>query len=163
MNLIFLFALLFLYISGLVISLFVSHTGWVLSVIAFFTMWTVFMLKGRLDLFDGKDSESWFSVDSLKRLRRHTRLGMPILLVIFLAALAATFSQPGVCVTDSLPVFARREHYVLVSHGTYTEVSPLRYYLAGVSFLAGWHSIALVGTLEALGTYVQKEIYRRER
>lgn len=69
----------------------------------------------------------------------------------------ATLNQPGVCVTDSLPVFAKREHYVLVSHGTYTEVTPMRYCLAGVAFLAGRHSIALAGTLEALGRYLQKK------
>ena len=163
MNLIFLFALLLLYLSGFVLSLFVSHAGWVLSLIAFVTMCIALLLKGRLDLFNGKDSESWLSLNSLTKLRRYTWIAMPILMTIFVVAFAIVFNQPGVCVTDGLPVFAKREHYVLVSHGTYTEVSQTRYYLAGVCYLMGWHSIALIGPLEALGRYAQKEIYRRER
>lgn len=162
MNLVFMFSLLLLFVSGFVVSLFFSHSGWALSMLAFFTTWITFMLKGRMDIFKGKDTESRLSLDSLRKLRRYTRQAMPILGIVFLAALAATFSQRGVCATDSLPVFATREHYVLVSHSRYTEVSPMRYYLAGVSFLTGWSSIALIVTLEALGRYIQKEIHWRE-
>ena len=58
MNLVFLFVVVLLYLSGLVMSLFVSHTGWILSLIGFFMLWIALILKGRLDLIDGKDTES---------------------------------------------------------------------------------------------------------
>ena len=162
MNLLLLFAVLLLYVSGLFVTLFISHIGGVLSLVAFFTMWIVLILRGSLGVFNESDGVSGISLATLRRLRRYTRRALPILGILFVAGLVAVFSQPGVCVTDNLPLIAHREHYVLVSHSVYTEVGSLRYYVAGFGFLAGWNSIPLAGTLEALGRYIQKEIYTRE-
>ena len=66
------------------------------------------------------------------------------------------FTQPGVCDTEDLPLIAHRNHHILVSHGVRTEVSALRYYLAGFGFLVGWNGIGLLGTLEALDQRLQR-------
>ncbi len=160
MTRVFLFGLLLLYVGGLVVIIFISHSGWILSMTAFFITWFTLLLKP--GVFDGRNGETKISVDLLRRLRVATRLMLPILGILFIVSLVAVFSQPGVCVTDNLPLVAHRERYVLVSHGTHTEVSALRYYIAGFGFLFGWNSIALVATVEALGRSFQKQIYRRE-
>jgi hypothetical protein len=159
---IFLLTLFLLYIGGLMMVLFISPKGWILSLVAFFTMCVVLILKGRLDIFEGTNSEAWISLNSLRQMRRYTTVAIPILGILFLASLVAVFSQPGVCETDNLPLLVQRDHYVLVNHRNYTEVGPLRYYVAGLGFLAGWNSIMLISLLEASQRYIQKEIYRRE-
>ena len=157
---IFLFAILLLFAVGLVTALFISHSGWVLSLIAFLAFAIASLVKGNTDgLVPNQESD--LSVPSLRRVRSYIRWAIPILGGLFLIALVAMFSQRGVCDTDNLPVLAHRERYVLVSHGSYWEVSPLRYYIAGISFTIGWHSLPLIGVLAVFDRFIQKEIARR--
>ena len=160
MTRLFLLVLLLLFVCGFLVSVFVSHKGSALSISAFLIMCIAMLVKR--NIFEGTDSESRMSSDWLRRLRRYTRVTLPILGLLVLGSLVAVFSQPGVCATDNLPLIAHREHYVLVSHSVYTEVNVWRYYLAGFAFLVGWHGLALLGIVQAFGQHFQKEIYRRE-
>ena len=160
MGLIFLLTLLVLFVAGLVTTLFISHAGWGLSIVAFLAFAIASLLKGNVDkLVPSQDSG--MSLDLLQRLRTYIRWAVPILGLLFLLCLVGVFSQWGVCDTDSLPVFARREHYVLVNHGTRTVVSPLRYFLAGISFTIGWHSLPLLIILSLFDQFIGKEISLR--
>jgi hypothetical protein len=151
---------LLLFVCGFLVVVFISHKGWTLSIIAFLITAVAMLVKR--NIFEGTDSESRMSLAWLRRLRRYTRVTLPILGLLVLGSLVAVFSQPGVCATDNLPLVARREHYLLVSHSFYTEVNAWRYYLAGFGFVIGWHGVALLGIVEAFGQHFQKEIYRRE-
>jgi hypothetical protein len=143
----FLFGVLLLYVSGFIVNIFVAHWGWNLSIAAFFITWIAVFLKPGL-LKEANDTKT--SPDLRASLRNFNRVALPILGLLGIAALIAVFSQPGVCVTDKLPLLAHREHYVLVSHSVYTEVSPLRYFIAGFAFLIGWNVVPLAITLTAL-------------
>ncbi len=78
---------------------------------------------------------------------RRAMTGVGLVATIGLITLAATARFDGV---PGTPVFAQREHYVLVDHSVPTEVSRLRYCLAGAGFHVGWHCGALFASLLAI-------------
>jgi hypothetical protein len=84
------------------------------------------------------------------------KLDAPLQRAMLLAAWAATiglitlFAFARLDGVPGTPVFAQREHYIFTNHSTHTEVSRLRYCLAGVGFHAGWHFGAIYGILLAI-------------
>ncbi len=75
-----------------------------------------------------------------------------------LITLAVTARLDGV---PSTPVFLQRTHYVLVNHSANTEVSRLRYCLAGTGFHVGWHFGALYTILLAIYALVFARIPKK--
>jgi hypothetical protein len=83
--------------------------------------------------------------------KRIERALMPIGLLVFLSMAAMFVSGRGAGVpADALPVLAAREHYVLTNHGKRTEVSAVRFWLAGGGGLVAWHCGALFAALMAV-------------
>ena len=84
------------------------------------------------------------------------KLDVPLQRAMYLAALFATiglvtlFASARLDGVPGTPVFAQREHYIFANHSTHTEVSRLRYCLAGAGFHAGWHFGALYAILLAI-------------
>src|SRR5262245_22761975 len=60
------------------------------------------------------------------------------------AVLVVSARTTGVCESFGLPVFAVRERYFLVNHGTLTEVSRPRFLFVGASLVTAWHSLILL-------------------
>jgi hypothetical protein len=83
-------------------------------------------------------------------LRRAMKIA-GLIFTIGLVTLAATARLDGV---PGTPVFARRAHYVLASHSVSTEVSRVRYCLAGAGFHVGWYGGASYALLLAIHTLV---------
>jgi len=160
MSLIFLQTILFLFISGLVVQLFISQRGWIASAIAFVAFALASLLKGSIDGLV-PNQQLRVSLSTLKEWRGYVRTAIPVLGLLFLVALLILFTQPGVCATDNLPVLAQRQRYLLVSHGHYSEVTPFRYYVVGIAFTVGWHSFMLLFVLEVFKQFFTKEISRR--
>jgi hypothetical protein len=83
-------------------------------------------------------------------------LKTPLLRAMKLAAFCAAIGLVLLAVTARLdgvpgtPVFAPSQHYRLSNHGVNTEVSRLRYCLAGIGFDVGWHAGASSALLLAL-------------
>jgi hypothetical protein len=161
MSLIFLLTILLLFISGLVVELFISPRGFLASAVAFVAFAVAAILKGGIGGLV-PDQQLGMSLGRLKQWRRYVHTALPILGLLFVVALVIVFSQRGVSATDNLPVLARRQRYLLVSHGNYYEVSALRYYIAAVAFVVGWHSFALLFVLQVFDQFFTKEISRRE-
>jgi hypothetical protein len=87
---------------------------------------------------------------SLKKLEIPLQRAMRVIglfAFIGLVTLAATARLDGV---PGTPVFAHREHYILVDHSVYTEVSRLRYCFAGAGFHVAWHCGEMYAILLAI-------------
>lgn len=84
------------------------------------------------------------------------KLDTPLQRVMLLVAWVATiglitlFASARLDGVPGTPVFAHREHYIFANHSTHTEVSRLRYCLAGTGFHAAWHFGALYAILLAI-------------
>ena len=84
------------------------------------------------------------------------KLDVPLQRAMYLAALAATiglvtlFASARLDGVPGTPVFAHRDHYIFINHSTHTEVSRLRYCLAGAGFHMAWHFGALYAILLAI-------------
>jgi hypothetical protein len=92
-------------------------------------------------------SERFATLQRLEIPLRRAMMWVGLAATIGLITLAATARLDGV---PGTPVFAHREHYVLVNHSVRTEVSRLRYCLAGAGFHVGWHCGALYASLLAI-------------
>lgn len=66
-------------------------------------------------------------------------------MITFIASIASAHWKGP----DSLPIFELRGHYLFHNHASYTEVSRLRYLIAGTSFVVAWHSGAMITVLSA--------------
>jgi hypothetical protein len=86
-------------------------------------------------------------LQDLKVPLRRTMIFAAFCATIGLVILAATARIDGV---PGIPVFFAREHYYLSNHSMMTEVSRLRYCLAGVGFNVGWYAGASCALLLAL-------------
>jgi hypothetical protein len=133
-------------------ELFAPPRGIFLAIIAFLLSMSIFVLSrhplGMLFLKECPTGLSARFPELIKWRKRIERAFMPIALLAFLS-LAAMFTSLGVP-ADNLPVFAAREHHVLTNHGKRTEVSAIRFYLAGAGGLVAWHSGTLFASLLAL-------------
>jgi hypothetical protein len=84
------------------------------------------------------------------------RLDVPLQRAMYWVALAATiglvtlFASARLDGVPGTPVFAHRDHYIFNNHSTHTEVSRLRYCLAGAGFHVAWHFGTLYGILLAI-------------
>jgi hypothetical protein len=136
-------------------ELFAPPRGIFLAFIAFVLSMSVFVLSRHpLGIRFLKECPTGLSArfpELIKWRKRIERAFMPIALLAFLsvAAMFASSLSAGVPV-DNLPVFATRERYVLTNHGKHTEVSAIRFYLAGAGGLVAWHSGTLFASLLAL-------------
>jgi len=92
-------------------------------------------------------SDRFIRLRRLEIVLRSAMRGVGLVAAIGLVTLAATARFDGVSGT---PVFAHREHYILVDHSIYTEVSRFRYCLAGAGFHVAWHFGALYAMLLAI-------------
>jgi hypothetical protein len=129
--------------------------GIFLAIIAFLVSMAVFFLAGQpLGVRFLKECPAGLSTrfpQLAKWRKRIERALMPVGLLVFLSIAAMFISGLGAGgPADALPVFAAREHYVLANHGKRTEVSAVRFWLAGASGLVAWHCGALFAALMAL-------------
>jgi hypothetical protein len=133
-------------------ELFAPPRGIFLAIIAFLLSMSVFVLSRHpLGIRFLKECPTGLSArfpELIKCRKRIERAFVPIALLAFLS-LAAMVTSSGVP-ADNLPVFAARERYVLTNHGKRTEVSAVRFYLAGAGGLVAWHSGTLFASLLAL-------------
>jgi hypothetical protein len=151
-------------------ELFDPQRGIVLAIIAFVLSISVFVLSRHpLGIRFLKECPTGLSArfpELIKWRRCIERAFMPIALLAFLSIAAMfTSSRAAGVPADNLPVFAAREHHVLTNHGKRTEVSAIRFYLAGAGGLVAWHSGALFASLLALYGLLYGELppFKRRR
>ncbi|MGA2092283.1 MAG: hypothetical protein ABSH16_02600 [Sedimentisphaerales bacterium] len=70
-----------------------------------------------------------------------------LLAVLGIIVLFASARLDGV---GSYPVFEKLPEYVLVDHGTKTDVSRLRYIFVGTGFFVGWHCFTMLVSISGL-------------
>jgi Na+/melibiose symporter-like transporter len=136
-------------------ELFGPKRGIFLAIVAFLlSLLVFFQARQTLGLRFLKECPAGLSTrfPELAKWRKHIeRLLIPLGLLVFLSLAVMFICGLGAGgPADTLPVFAPREHYVLNNHSKRTEVSPLRFWLAGGGGLIAWHCGALFASLLAL-------------
>lgn len=145
------------FLPGILLSLYGQLFGpqgfWIFGVAGFLLAMAVFFLaRHSLGVRFLRSSPSGLS----GRYGRLQGLKAPLRQALGFAAFFATIGLVTLAVTarfggvPGIPVFAPREHYYLSNHSVTTEVSRLRYCLAGVGFEVGWHAGASCAVLLAL-------------
>jgi hypothetical protein len=136
-------------------ELFGPQRGIFLAIIAFLLSMAVFFLAGQpLGVRFLKECPAGLSTRFPQLAKWRKRLEHALIaigLLVFLSIPAMFISAQGAGVpADGLPAFAAREHYVLTNHSKRTEVSAMRFWLAGGAGLVAWHCGALFAALMAL-------------
>jgi hypothetical protein len=136
-------------------ELFGPQRGIFLAIVAFLlSMLVFFQARQPLGIRFLKECPAGLSSrfpELAKWRKRIERALMPLGLLVFLSMAAMFISGRGAGVpADALPVLAAREHYVLTNHGKRTEVSAVRFWLAGGGGLVAWHCGALFAALMAV-------------
>jgi hypothetical protein len=136
-------------------ELFGPQRGIFLAIVAFLlSMFVFFQARQPLGLRFLKECPTGLSMrfpELTKWRKRIERVLMPLGLLVFLSLAGMFISGLGAGgPADALPVFAAREHYVLANHSKRTEVSAVRFWLAGGGGLTAWHCGALFASLLAL-------------
>jgi hypothetical protein len=83
----------------------------------------------------------------LHRLLRVAKISAGTVVAVASIVLFAVARSAG---SPSFPAFQQRAHYLLVSHGTVSEVSRLRFIIISAGFASAWHAFVLFATFHII-------------
>lgn len=160
-------------LGGIVFSLYGQLFGpqwaWIFGVAGFLLAMSVFMFGERHRLgvrfreicpqgLSGAFARLTTLKSGLLRGIKAAALCFFIAMVTFIGAVRFVDGVP-----EGAPVFAPRQRYLLNDHSHFTEVSRLRYCVAGAAFHTAWHAGAFCATLLALHVLIYGEMPKNLR